>query len=241
MAFRNGPASAQNAGTAARAPGLKQVVRTLTDAAARAERTESLVAKARAGDREAFGELVVLHQDLVFRVVRRTSQVDAATAEDLAQETFLRAFRALDSFRGECSFLHWLLCIASNVTINRAALAAVRAERRAVSLDAPRAAEGEAGMDPVDESDRGPAARMERLELMEALDQALARLPEEFRAAVVLCDVEGLEYDAIAEVLGIPVGTVRSRLHRGREQLREIVARGHGISVEDGGAGGGAS
>ncbi|MBI4882410.1 MAG: sigma-70 family RNA polymerase sigma factor [Planctomycetes bacterium] len=209
----------------------------MIDEAARAERTELLVAKARSGDREAFGELVALHQDLVFRVVRRTSQVDAGTAEDLAQETFLRAFRALDSFRGECSFLHWLLRIASNLTINRAATAAVRAERRAVSLDAPRAAEGEAGMDPADDTERGPAARMERLELIDALDKALQRLPEEFRAAVVLRDVEGLEYDAIAEVLSIPIGTVRSRLHRGREALREIVTRTHGVPVEDGGAG----
>lgn len=199
-----------------------------------------LVTLARSGDRAAFGELVRRHQDAVYRVVRRTSRVDRDRAEDLAQETFLRAFQALDRFRGDCSFLHWLFRIATNLTINRVSTVAARAEAKATSLDAPRdAMDGEKTIEPADGRARAPDARMERGELRAVLARALDRLPEEFRAAVVLRDVEGLEYDSIAAVLEIPVGTVRSRLHRGREALREIVARVYGVPVLEAGPDGG--
>jgi RNA polymerase sigma-70 factor (ECF subfamily) len=214
------------------------VEQTLTDESARERQTEILVERARSGDREAFGDLVLLYQDAVYRIVRRTSQVDPSFAEDLAQETFLRAFRALDSFRGECSFAHWLFRIATNLTINRVTTVAARAERRAVSLDAPPTVrDGEERLDPADCGQPAPEARMERVELRNALDQALSRIPEEFRAAVVLRDVEGLDYDAIAEVLKVPIGTVRSRLHRGREALRDVVTRIYGVPALDVGLG----
>jgi len=191
---------------------------------------DALVARARNGDADAFGDLVLRYQDAVFRVVRRTSRMDAARAEDLAQETFLRAYRALDRFRGQCSFANWLFRIATNLTINRVTTVAARAERRAVSLENPRrAGDREDSMDPADDKVRAPDAPMEREELKTALDAALARLPDDFRVAVVLRDIEGLEYEAIAEVLEVPIGTVRSRLHRGREALRDIVTRTHGV------------
>lgn len=187
---------------------------------------DALVERARAGDHLAFGELVRRHQDAVYRVVRRTSRVDPARAEDLAQETFLRAYRALDRFRGQCSFAHWLFRIATNLTINRATTVAARAERRTVSLEAPmRSLDREQPMEVEDRVGPAPEASLEREELRAALERALSRIPDEFRAAVVLRDVEGLDYEAIADVLDIPIGTVRSRLHRGREALREIVTR----------------
>lgn len=194
------------------------------------ERTNDLVCRAREGDRQAFGELVQIHQHLVFRVIRRTSRIDRDLAEDLAQETFLRAFRALGSFRGDCSFVSWLLRIATNLTLNQVTSVAARAERKAVSLDAPGvSADGEQKMDPADTKQPVPASRLQRGELKTVLETALGRLPEEFRSAVVLRDVEGLEYETIAEALRIPVGTVRSRLHRGREALREFITRTYGI------------
>lgn len=201
---------------------------------------DALVTQARSGDQAAFGELVRRHQDAVFRVVRRTSRVDADRAEDLAQETFLRAYQALDRFRGDGAFLHWLFRIATNLTINRVTTVAARAERRSMSLDAPvRSMDGEKPMDPADERAAAPDARMEQSELSVALGEALDRLPEEFRAAVVLRDVEGMEYDSIAAALEVPIGTVRSRLHRGREALREIVTRIYGVpALEAGGDGG---
>lgn len=193
---------------------------------------ETLVAQARSGDRAAFGELVRRHQDAVYRVVRRTSRVDAARAEDLAQETFLRAFQALDRFRGDSPFIHWLFRIATNLTINRVTTVAARTERKAVSLDAPiRSMNGDKTIDPADRHAPAPGAELERHELKSALGEALDRLPEEFRAAVVLRDVEGLEYDSIAEVLNVPIGTVRSRIHRGREALRDIVTRIYGVPI----------
>lgn len=189
-----------------------------------------LVARAKAGDPDSFGELVLRHQDAVFRVVRRTSRVDEARAEDIAQEVFLRAYRSLDGFRGQCSFAHWLFRIATNLTINRVTTVAARAERRAISLEVPtRTRDREERMDPADEKARPPEAPLEREELKGALADALRRLPDDFRAAVVLRDVEGLDYEAIAEVLEVPIGTVRSRLHRGREALREIVTRLYGV------------
>lgn len=198
------------------------------------EQIDLLVQQARSGDRQAFGELVRLFQDAVFRVVRRTSRVGREQAEDLAQETFLRAYRALDRFRGECSFAHWLFRIATNVTINRVSTVAARAEKKAVSIDARRADDDkETRVEPVDVRQPAPALRLEREELRKVLGRALKKIPDDFRAAVVLRDVEGLEYEAIAEVLEVPVGTVRSRLHRGREALREIITRMYGTPVLD--------
>ncbi|MFG0318607.1 MAG: sigma-70 family RNA polymerase sigma factor [Planctomycetota bacterium JB042] len=198
-----------------------------------------LVALARSGDRAAFGELVRRHQDAVFRVVVRTSRVDRDRAEDLAQETFLRAYQALDRFRGDAPFRHWLFRIATNLTINRVTTVAARTERRAISLDEPvRAMDGERTMEPTDGRAEAPDARLERGELRTALAKALDRLPEEFRAAVVLRDVEGLEYDSIAAILEVPIGTVRSRLHRGREALREIVTRIYGVPALEAGSDG---
>lgn len=201
----------------------------------------ALVAAARSGDRHAFGELVRVHQDAVFRVVLRTSAVDRSTAEDLAQETFLRAWQGLESFRGECSFTHWVFRIATNLTINRTSTLAAKASRRARSIDAPLDPQnpklGEVAMEPVDHRSAAPSSALERTELKGVLARALAKIPTDFRTCVVLRDVEGLDYEAIAEVLKLPIGTVRSRLHRGREALRAIVTRVYGVpALEAGGA-----
>lgn len=200
---------------------------------------DTLVAQALSGDRAAFGTLVERYQDAVYRIVRRTSRVDADRAEDLAQETFLRAFRALARFRGECSFASWLFRIATNLTINRVTTLAARADRTTTSIDAPsRATNSERPMEPADPRATSPAARIEREEVKSAIESALTRIPDDYRAAVVLRDVEGLDYDSIAAVLEVPVGTVRSRLHRGREALREILTRMYGVPALETGSDG---
>ncbi len=187
---------------------------------------ELLLQKSRSGDVAAFGVLVDRYQDLVFRVVRRTARVNVETAEDLAQDTFLRAFRGLPQFRGECRFVHWLLRIAHNAVINRGTSMSVRFEQKMNSIHSSRTGhDDDRGMDPVDGLAESPAAGVERAELKEVLGRALERLPDEFRAAVVLRDIEGLEYEEISLILSVPLGTVRSRIHRGREALKDIVAR----------------
>jgi RNA polymerase sigma-70 factor (ECF subfamily) len=166
---------------------------------------DALVRRARAGDREAFGRLVEAYQAPVFRVVRGIVG-DPSDAEDVAQEVFLKAYGALGRFRGESGFFTWLYRIAVNE-----ALRAARRRRPTAPLD-----EGipvEAPPVPQPDEDGPSLALLERL---------LRKLPEEFRAIVVLRDLEGLPYREVAETLEIPMGTVMSRLFRARRELRDL-------------------
>jgi RNA polymerase sigma-70 factor (ECF subfamily) len=187
---------------------------------------EELVRCALRGQRDAFGTLVSRHQDAVWRLVRRLARVDRAGADDLAQDVFVRAFQGLGSFRFECPFKHWILRIARNLTLNRVTTMAAKTERTMASLDASRGTQDDRRIDPVDPHAAQPEDGMERAELKHALWRALEKLAQEFREAVLLRDVEGLDYEAIANVLELPIGTVRSRIHRGREALKEILTRG---------------
>lgn len=187
---------------------------------------DELVAACREGRREAFGELVKRYQDRIFNLAFRLtgSQDDAS---ETVQEAFLRAYRGLNSFRGDSAFYTWLFRITVNVTRNQQRFRAVRPVER--SLDAGTghnepgsggrtlAADLEAqGPDPVDE--------VSRVEHKELVEQALARLDEEQRIMIVLRDIEGRNYAEIAELLDCPCGTVKSRLHRARMALRDLLA-----------------
>ena len=176
-----------------------------------------LVNQAIAGDLPAFEALVRQYQA---RIVNYAMAVvrDRGEAEDVAQETFIRAFRSLRRFRGDSAFKTWLYTIATNTA--RSALER-RGRRERVgdrSLDdetqARRAADVPAG---------GPDAET-RLVTRDAIDRALAELPDTLREAVVLRDVEGLDYKEIAEVIGAPIGTVESRIFRARQRLRTVLA-----------------
>ncbi|HEU4369095.1 MAG TPA: sigma-70 family RNA polymerase sigma factor [Methylomirabilota bacterium] len=167
----------------------------------------------RAGEARAFEELVTAYQHRLFGVALRMLG-SRAEAEDVAQETFLRAHRALGEFRGEARLGTWLYAIASRLCLNRLA----SAERRHVRSDEDAllrlpAAGGDA------------ATALERSELAQALHQAIGALPEERRIVVVLRDLEGLAYEEIAEVLGVELNTVRSRLHRARLDLKAKLER----------------
>lgn len=175
-----------------------------------------LVAAAAAGDIAAFESLVQRHQTRLVGYLRGLTNSES-DAEDLAQEAFLRAYRSLAGFRGTSSFKTWLYQIATNVfrtwlekKLNQAGLSAV-------SLDAPVPGTEES-MDPVGESN--PEGRhVDR----DAIDRALAQLPPDQREAVLLRDVEGFDYREIAEQLDVPLGTVESRIFRGRQRLRELL------------------
>jgi RNA polymerase sigma-70 factor (ECF subfamily) len=168
----------------------------------------ALLARLRSGDGRAFEELVTAYQHRVFGVALRMLG-RRAEAEEVAQETFLRAHRALGEFRGEARLGTWLYAIASRLCLNRLASAPRQRERSDEEALRRRPADG-----------ADAAAALERRELQAALHAAIAALPDERRIVVILRDLEGLAYEEIAEVLGLPLNTVRSRLHRARLDLR---------------------
>jgi RNA polymerase sigma-70 factor (ECF subfamily) len=135
-----------------------------------------------------------------------------ADAEEVAQEVFLRVHRALPGFRGEAALSTWLYAITSRLCLNR--LKAPHRRRRA-----------EAELDVVADPAPGPGADLETAERDAALQRAIAALDDEARIVVVLRDVEGLSYEEIAAALELPIGTVRSRLHRARTALKESLRR----------------
>lgn len=178
---------------------------------------QDLIRRARAGDQEAFAELVMMHADRVVGALRRFG-LDAADADEVAQEVFLRAWRGLARFEERAQFSTWLYRIAFN-----------EAQRRLARRTLPRAqpvADDDAG-DPVAALpaavESGPEARALAGEFERQLDTALSRLPAEWRAAVVLRDIEGMSTHEAAEIAGVGEAAFKSRLHRGRMQLRALL------------------
>lgn len=167
----------------------------------------------------AFEDLVQRHHAQIYRVAYRlTGNHDEA--EDLAQEAVVEAFRAFDRYQPGTYFDRWLYRIMSRTYIDTVRR---RNRRPVVSLDAPVAGEGDPLVALMGDSSQDPQQLTEATDLDGLIQAALDRLPEEFRAAVVLADIEGLSYDEIAGALRCPVGTVRSRLHRARQMLREAL------------------
>jgi RNA polymerase sigma-70 factor (ECF subfamily) len=175
-----------------------------------------LVAAAAKGDLDAFEKLVQRHQTRLVGYLRGLTNSES-DAEDLAQEAFLRAYRSLKGFRGTSSFRTWLYQIATNVFRNWLEKRRNQAPVNAGSIDAPPP-----GMDePVEPmGEENPEAQHVQ---RDAIDRALAGLPNDQREAVLLRDVEGFEYREIAEQLGVPLGTVESRIFRGRARLKELL------------------
>jgi RNA polymerase sigma-70 factor (ECF subfamily) len=170
-----------------------------------------LVAKAQSGDEDAFEQLVRAHQRYVFNLAYRVLG-DRNEAEDVAQETFVRAWRGLPSFRAECRFTTWLYRIARNVCLNR--LPRLEAELRQTEV----LSQPVASPDPV--PDEVVSARERRA----FLHSELARLPEKYRLVLTLRYLQGFSYAEIADVLSLPLGTVKTHLHRGREALAARLA-----------------
>lgn len=182
-----------------------------------------LAASALAGSEDAFRELVRRFERPVYSLIVRMVQ-DPSLAEDLAQEVFVKAYRRLDSYDPERKLSSWLFKIAHNTTIDHL--------RRGVPETVPLEAEKDderAGLSSVlpDESVESPAAGAERKDLARALEKAIATLRPEYREAVLMFYAEGASYQEICEVTGLPMGTVKTNLHRARKQLaQEMTAMG---------------
>ena len=174
-----------------------------------------LIARARAGDEDAFARLVLAHADRVYGALRRFG-LAAADADEVTQEVFLRAWRGLARFEERAQLSTWLYRIAFN-----------EAQRRLSRRDPPRVEPPLDGEDPLstipEATHLGPTARALDHEFEVTLEQALAKLPADWRAAVVLRDIEGLSTDQAAAAVGVRQAAFKSRLHRGRMQLRVLL------------------
>jgi RNA polymerase sigma factor (sigma-70 family) len=186
-----------------------------------AEEERRLIDMAQRGEVESFNALVRLYEGRVYNLCYRMLG-DADSAADAAQDAFLSAFRNLRSFRGG-SFRSWLLRIATNTCYD---VLRVRKRRPTISLDIE--ADGDDDSSPLQIADtaEAPDDFALRRELAAAIQRGLADLPEEQRLILILSDIQGLAYEEIAEVTGANLGTVKSRLSRGRARLRDILKAG---------------
>ncbi len=159
-------------------------------------------------DRRAFSELVRRHQAVVYRFCYRVLG-NREDAKDASQEAFLRAYRKLDTFQGRSTFKTWMLRLAMNVSLNQRS----RRELPRADVDTAESISGP----------EAPEAELMKSEAAAQVHEALQLVPPNHRAAVVLRDLEGLTYQETAESLGIPEGTAKSWVHRGRERLKELL------------------
>jgi RNA polymerase sigma-70 factor (ECF subfamily) len=178
---------------------------------------EELVARSIRGDADSFNELVLRWERPIYALAYRTIGREE-DARDVCQETFLRAFRALPGFRGQAKFSSWLYRIALNLCRDW-----IRRERRAKVVQAPE------GVDLLDiAAEAGPTESIEdlvaRRDLGQAVEKLMARLPEEQRTAIVLKEYHGLTFQEIADLVGCPLSTVKTRLYQGLSVLRRGLA-----------------
>jgi len=181
-----------------------------------------LVRRFREGDREAFSELVLRYQDRVFTLCLRWMG-SREVAEEVAQDVFLALYRSLGGFRGESKVSTWIFRVAVNHCKNRRLYHKRRAADRHEPLEGTRNDDGPARQIPA--PDPGTDQALHRSEAEEIIEAALEELDETHRSIVILRDIEGLAYEEIAEILDLPRGTVKSRLHRARAQLARTLSR----------------
>lgn len=175
---------------------------------------QQLVERVQKGDKRAFDLLVLKYQHKIFAVISRFIR-DHAEVQDVAQDAFIKAYRALPNFRGESAFYTWMYRIAINTAKNYL----VARNRRPPASDVDvEDAEFFAGNDAMHEMNT-PERNLLRDELQSVIDQAFRDLPDDLRMAVTLREIDGLSYEEIAEAMDCPIGTVRSRIFRAREAI----------------------
>jgi RNA polymerase sigma-70 factor, ECF subfamily len=184
---------------------------------------EALAEQAAAGDSSAFDTLIVRYQDRVFNLLTRFCGT-AEEAEDLAQESFLKAYRALSGFRQGSRFYTWLFRIAVNTALSRRRQDVRRKTKEAVRLDAP-SGDGESNLKDViaDPAGSDPVDQMDREMIRQRVRDGLEEIDEDYRNILLLRDMEGMDYDAIADTLSISRAAVKSRLHRARIEMARIL------------------
>ena len=178
---------------------------------------KELVERAKQGDLRAFDMLVLKYQRRVFRLVSRLIK-NTSEVEDVAQETFIKAFRAIQQFRGDSAFYTWLYRIAVNTAKNHL----FSKGKRPITLSELAKNEDSESYDVIDAvSNESPEGNLAGLQIAEAVNNAVGKLPEELSTAVILREMDGLSYEEIAEVMNCPIGTVRSRIFRAREAIAQ--------------------
>jgi RNA polymerase sigma-70 factor, ECF subfamily len=179
---------------------------------------DRLIAECLRGNTAAFGDLVARYQDRLYNTIVRL--VDhAEDARDVVQETFLHAYQSLHSFKGDSLFFTWLYRIAVNTAISMK-----RKQRPVLRIQSAR--EGENFQEPLDRSEESrPSYALEMAEEERRIQDALGRLSPEHRAVLIMKDMDGMKYEEMAEVVDVAIGTIRSRLHRARLELRRILVQ----------------
>ena len=177
-----------------------------------------LVERTLDGDVAGYEKLVSRYQNKIMGYVGRMTNGDREEAEDITQEAFIKAYRNLDSFRGQASFSTWLYKIATNLCIDRARTRK-RRPQQAYSLDEPFDKEEDSGGREIADLRFEPSKGAERDELRTLVRQTVAEMPEKQRQVLIMCDLQGMAYENIAEVLSIPLGTVKSRIFHARADL----------------------
>ena len=177
---------------------------------------ELLLRRACKGDVQAFEELMQSHESRIYAIALRMMG-DREDAQDCAQEAMVRIYRAMGSFKGQSALATWIYRITMNTCLDELRR---RKARKVTSLDSLV----DNGWSPTDTGDT-PEEHGLRVEKQNALNRAIQSLPDDMRAAIILRDVKGYSYDEIASILGANVGTIKSRISRGREKLREILSK----------------
>ncbi|BCX89136.1 RNA polymerase sigma-70 factor, ECF subfamily [Methylomarinovum tepidoasis] len=173
-----------------------------------------LVRRVQQGDKKAFDLLVLKYQPKIVQLISRYIR-DPSEALDVAQETFIKAYRALPRFRGDSAFYTWLYRIAINTAKNHIAARARRPSDSEIELETAEQFEGAVRL----KDQETPEGILLSEEIADAVRQAIEELPDELRTAIILREFEGLSYEEIAQAMGCPVGTVRSRIFRAREAI----------------------
>ncbi len=177
-----------------------------------------LVQRVQAGDKKSFDVLVLKYQHKVINLVMRYMH-DPDTAQDVAQEAFIKAYKGLKNFRGESAFYTWLYRIAINTAKNHLVSQGRRTPTNDIDAEEAEQFEGESAL-----KEYGtPENEMLRDEIQSIVSNAIDALPDDLRTAIVLRELEGMSYEEIAEAMDCPIGTVRSRIFRARESIDKVL------------------
>ena len=177
---------------------------------------QALVERVQKGDKKAFDILVLKYQQRVMNILSRYVR-DSSEVQDLAQETFIKAYRALATFRGDSAFYTWVYRIAINTAKNFIVAQGRRPPRDDIEASEAESYEGSGGL----HEHASPERILLKDEIAEMVFSAIGELPDDLKMAITLREIEGLSYDEIAETMSCPIGTVRSRIFRAREAIDE--------------------